>query len=157
MKKHKLFLQEAIDISIENVTKNTGGPFGAVVVKNNEIIARGYNSVTTLHDPTAHAEIQAIRKACEHLQSEDLSDCTIYSSCEPCPMCLGAIYWSRVQSLYFAASRVDAADAGFDDNLIYQEINKNISERLIPTFHIQDLNASKAFQIWNHSENRIEY
>ncbi len=157
MEKDKHFLQEAIDISIENVKNGNGGPFGAVIVKDGKIIARGYNSVTHLHDPTAHAEVQAIREASRKLGTEDLSDCTIYSSCEPCPMCLGAIYWSRLKALHFAADKNDAARAGFDDAFIYKEIVKNIEARHIPTIQNPELNHNEAFQLWNQSDNKVEY
>ena len=155
--KNKNFLQVAIDISIENVKNGTGGPFGAVIVRNGEIIARGYNSVTRLHDPTAHAEIQAIREATQKLNTEDLSDCIIYSSCEPCPMCLGAIYWSRLKELHFAADKNDASKSGFDDGFIYEEIVKKLDKRSIPTYHNPQLNHQDAFKIWDENENKIEY
>ena len=111
---------EAIRISVESVKTGNGGPFGAIIVKNDKIIATGYNKVTLNKDPTAHAEIEAIRSACKELNSFQLTDCEIYTSCEPCPMCLGAIYWSRPSKVYFGSSRVDAANAGFDDHLIYE-------------------------------------
>jgi tRNA(Arg) A34 adenosine deaminase TadA len=129
LEKEVPFLREAIQVSIKNVQENNGGPFGAVIVKAGKIIARGANKVTAKNDPTAHAEVEAIRQACEVLGTFDLSGCDIYASCEPCPMCLGAIYWSRVDHLYFAATKEDAAEIGFDDEFIYEEIGKSFQSR----------------------------
>ncbi|MGB4604478.1 MAG: nucleoside deaminase, partial [Bacteroidales bacterium] len=126
------FLKLAIELAKENV-KNCGGPFGAVIVKDGQIIAKGTNRVTSHNDPTAHAEIVAIRQACEKLNDFQLTDCIIYSSCEPCPMCLGAIYWARPKKLVFAANKFDAANAGFDDSLIYDEIHLPYSDRHLET------------------------
>ena len=126
------FMQEAIRLSIENVTSGKGGPFGAVIVKDGKIIARGANQVTSSNDPTAHAEVVAIRNACKELGSFQLDGCEIYTSCEPCPMCLGAIYWARPNAVFFAADKSDAAAGGFDDDFIYQEINKDLMQRKIP-------------------------
>jgi len=150
------FMLEAIKISIENV-KNNGGPFGAVIVKDGKIIARGVNRVTTNNDPTAHAEVNAIREAAAQLKSFDLSDCEIYTSCEPCPMCLGAIYWARLSKIYFANNKTDAKNIGFDDSFIYNEIEKPYQERVIPTIQMMRNEALKAFQNWESKEDKIEY
>ncbi|MCK4664244.1 MAG: nucleoside deaminase [Bacteroidales bacterium] len=152
----KKFMQEAINLSIENVN-NGGGPFGAVIVKNGEIIAKGTNSVTINNDPTAHAEVLAIREASKKLGSFDLSGCIIYSSCEPCPMCLGAIYWARLDKLYFANNKNDAKKIGFDDSFIYNEIALPHSDRKIPTIQILREEAIEAFNIWDNLENKTEY
>lgn len=151
------FMKEAINLARENLKLKNGGPFGAVVVKDGKIIGRGMNSVTSTNDPTAHAEVNAIREACENLQSFQLTDCDIYSSCEPCPMCLGAIYWSRPRKLYFAASREDATKAGFDDVVIYQEIALPITKRKLPTEQFSHSEANELFDTWNKIESKIEY
>ncbi len=151
------FMQEAISVAIENLEKGIGGPFGAVVVKDGEIIARCGNSVTSTNDPTAHAEVNAIREACKVLGHFQLDDCTIYSSCEPCPMCLGAIYWARPKALYFAAGRDDAALAGFDDSYIYNQIPLPPFNRALPTFQILQQEGLKPFQKWQAIEVKIEY
>ena len=133
------FLLRAIQLARANVSNRTGGPFGAVVVKDGVIIGEGANHVTTLNDPTAHAEIVAIRTACRYLDSFELSGCEIYSSCEPCPMCLAAIYWSRASKIYFAASREDAASAGFDDEFLYRELARPFAGRIVSaTLAIQE-------------------
>lgn len=155
-KKQKKYMREAIDLSIQNV-KNGGGPFGAVVVKDGKIIARGVNRVTDDNDPTAHAEVIAIRNACNILESYQLTGCELYTSCEPCPMCLGAIYWSRPDKVFFANSKEDAADAEFDDQFIYEEIAKPISERKIFTKQLLRDEAIKAFKLWDELEDKIEY
>ncbi|HKK69467.1 MAG TPA: nucleoside deaminase, partial [Bacteroidales bacterium] len=136
---------------------NGGGPFGAVIVRNGEIIAEASNSVTKTNDPTAHAEVNVIRKASENLKTFDLSGCEIYSSCEPCPMCLGAIYWARLDKLYFASDRKEAAEAGFSDEFIYDELGKNIRERSIPTRQMMQDNAKSVFTSWKDFENKIMY
>ncbi len=146
----------AIDLSIKNIEKG-GGPFGAVIVKDGEIIAASANSVTIDNDPTAHAEVNAIREACKKLKTFDLSGCEIYSSCEPCPMCLGAIYWARIDKLYFANTKNDADAIGFSDNFIYDEIAKPYSERNLKTENFMREEAIKAFEIWSRTENKIEY
>ena len=151
------FIEKAIDLALENVKSGNGGPFGAVIVKNGEIIATGTNSVTTENDPTAHAEVNAIRNACKNLNSYQLDDCVIYSSCEPCPMCLGAIYWSRPKKLVFAATKQDAAEAGFDDSYIYDEISLKINQRHLETLHIKNLNNTAPFAIWQKSQKKIDY
>ena len=151
------FMREAIRLSRERMNAGKGGPFGAVVVKDNQIIARGNNQVTVCNDPTAHAEVVAIRNACEHLGSFSLKGCEIYSSCEPCPMCLSAIYWSRVDRLYFAGSRDDAAEAGFDDAFLYKEIHLAPRERTMPTQQLMREQAVVAFEEWKVLEDRTEY
>lgn len=152
----KHFLKMAIDLAIENV-KSGGGPFGAVIVKNNEVVATGTNNVTIKNDPTAHAEISAIRNACDKLQDYQLEGCSIYSSCEPCPMCLGAIYWARPEKLVFAASKDDAASVGFDDSFIYTEIPKEIHERKLLTYQALQKEAYVPFEIWKNMEQKTEY
>lgn len=154
---NKEFMDEAIRLAEENVNSGKGGPFGAVVVRNGQIIARGVNMVSAHNDPTAHAEIIAIREACDKLGWFEIKDCELYSSCEPCPMCLGAIYWARPGALYFAASRDDAAAAGFDDAHIYEEISASPSERKIPTTHISHEKSLSAFKKWKESGNKIPY
>ena len=155
-KKQKKFMREAIDLSIQNVKKG-GGPFGAVVVKDGKIIARGVNRVTDENDPTAHAEVTAIRNACKVLESYQLIGCELYTSCEPCPMCLGAIYWSRPDKVYFANSKEDAANVEFDDQFIYEEIAKPISKRKIFTKQLLRDEAIEAFKLWDALEDKIEY
>jgi guanine deaminase len=151
------FMARAIALSLENVRTGTGGPFAAVVVKDGEIIAEGANAVTTTNDPTAHAEVVAIREACRKLKSFDLSGCEIYTSCEPCPMCLGAIYWARPARVYFANSAADAAQAGFDDAFIYQEIGRPHPERAIPMIQLAQDGALAAFRAWQEKEDKIRY
>lgn len=155
--KNAEFMQEAIRLSIANVDEGRGGPFGAVVVKDGKIIARGNNQVTTNNDPTAHAEVVAIREACKVLNTFQLDGCEIYTSCEPCPMCLGAIYWARPDKLYYANSKEDAAIIQFDDQFIYEEISKPIEERKLFTRQILRDEALKAFDKWSKSTNKIEY
>jgi guanine deaminase len=157
MENKEKFLQIAIELAKENVEKGNGGPFGAVIVKNGEVIATGSNSVTSQNDPTAHAEVTAIRNACKKLNSFQLDDCEIYSSCEPCPMCLGAIYWARPKALYFAADKNDAAKAGFDDSFIYKEIKLDYSKRHIITKQINIKDKLKPFEIWDVSSLKMEY
>jgi guanine deaminase len=151
------YMQLAIDLAQENVNTGKGGPFGAVIVKNGEIVATGANSVTSLNDPTAHAEVTAIRNACKKLDSFQLDDCEIYSSCEPCPMCLGAIYWARPKALYFAADKNDAAKAGFDDSFIYDEIELDYSKRSIKTLQLDINTKLKPFEDWDISELKLAY
>jgi guanine deaminase len=151
------FMARAIALSLENVRTGTGGPFAAVVVKDGEIIAEGANAVTTTNDPTAHAEVVAIREACRKLNSFDLQGCEIYTSCEPCPMCLGAIYWARPARVYFANSAADAAQAGFDDAFIYQEIGRPHPERAIPMIQLAQDGALAAFRAWQEKEDKIRY
>jgi tRNA(Arg) A34 adenosine deaminase TadA len=150
-------MQRALALAVENVRSNRGGPFGAVVVRNGEIIAEGTNLVTTINDPTAHAEVLAIREACAKLSTFELADCEIYASCEPCPMCLGAIYWSRLQRIYYANTRVEAAEIGFDDDLIYREIGLDPAVRSIPAEQLATDDPLIAFRAWIESPNKIEY
>ena len=151
------FMKKAIRLSIANVEKGNGGPFGAVIVKDGKVIARGVNNVTSANDPTAHAEVVAIRKACKTLKTYQLTGCEIYASCEPCPMCLAAIYWARPDKIFFAAGKEDAAAIDFDDKLIYEEITKPIGERKILTQQILREQALEAFKKWSESPNKIEY
>lgn len=151
------FLREAIRLSIKKMEANEGGPFGAVVVRNSEIVGRGWNQVTSTNDPTAHAEVVAIRDACSHLKTFSLAGCEIYSSCEPCPLCLAAIYWSRLDRIYYAATCDDAAAAGFDDRSVYQEIRKPAGERAIPMQQALRDEALVALQTWMKKEDRIQY
>lgn len=155
-KKHNEFMKRAIELSINNV-KNGGGPFGAVIVKNNEIIAEGFNQVTRNNDPTAHAEVLAIREASKKLKSFDLSGCVIYTSCEPCPMCLGAIYWSHLDKVYYGNNKTDAKNIGFDDSFIYDEIAVPIASRKVSFEQFLSDEALEAFQIWDEKEDKIEY
>ena len=150
------FMQKAIELSIKNINNN-GGPFGCVIVKNNKIISEGVNSVTQNNDPTAHAEIVAIRNACTKLNTFDLSGCELYTSCEPCPMCLSAIYWSHIDIVYYGNSRENAAEIEFDDKFIYDEMKKDIDERKIPLKQILKDEAIKAFNLWAQTENKTKY
>ena len=150
------FMQRAIELSIENIDKG-GGPFGAVIVRNGKIIAEAANSVTIENDPTCHAEINAIRKAAKKLKNFDLSGCEIYSSCEPCPMCLGAIYWAHLDKLFFANTQKDAAGIGFDDRFIYLEIDKPPENRRLFTKQMMREKALSAFRKWENLEDKTEY
>jgi guanine deaminase len=150
------FIREAIRLSVENV-KNGGGPFGAVIVKEGKIIATGVNRVTDHNDPTAHAEVNAIRSACNVLNTFDLSGCDIYSSCEPCPMCLGAIYWARLSKLVFANTKKDARDIKFDDSFIYDEIALPFEKRSLPTKTMLRDEALEAFRLWNEKSDKTPY
>ncbi len=156
-KQHAAFLQQAIDLACRNTTEKGGGPYGALIVKENQIIASSGNRVTPNLDPTAHAEIMTIRQACQALQDYQLNQCTLYSSCEPCPMCLGAIYWARLDQVFFASTRHDAAQSGFDDNFIYEEIAKPPQQRRIPMQHIPLASASQPFEEWLQLENKKLY
>jgi guanine deaminase len=150
------FMARAIELAIENV-RSGGGPFGAVVVKDGTMVAEGANSVTATNDPTAHAEIVAIRRACARLSRFELRGCELYASCEPCPMCLGAIYWARPARVYYASTAADAARAGFDDSLIYREIPQPHSERKIPMIQIMSDEALEAFRAWERQPNKLPY
>jgi len=150
------FMKRAIQIAKEGVNNN-GGPFGAVVVRKGKIIAESYNQVTLSNDPTAHAEVLAIRKACSMLNTFDLSGCDIYSSCEPCPMCLGAMYWARINKLYYSATREDAEDAGFDDSVIYKEFTLLHDDRKLITTRMKDAEALAPFELWKSKGNKICY
>ena len=153
----KVFMSKAIELAEENVKTLNGGPFGAVVVKDGKIVGVGSNKVTVNNDPTAHAEIVAIRDAAKNLGTFDLTGCEIYSSCEPCPMCLGAIYWARFNKLYYAATKDDAAKADFDDSFIYKEFALPKEERSILAVQMMRENAIKVFEEWNKAENKIPY
>lgn len=150
-------MQAAIDLSINGMTNNEGGPFGAVVVKNGEIVGRGNNKVTSSNDPTAHAEVIAIRDACKNLNTFQLDGCVIYTSCEPCPMCLGAIYWARPDKVFFACTKVDAANAGFDDEFIYREIELTYDKRTIVFEQLMRNEAQLAFDKWKEKEDKKAY
>lgn len=151
------FMREAFRVAEENVRSGKGGPFGAVVVRKGEIIARATNEVTSRLDPTAHAEVMAIRHACEALGDFQLTDCEIYTSCEPCPMCLGAIYWARPLRVFYGNSREDAATIGFDDEFIYTEIDRPIADRTIPMVQLLPEEAALAFRLWAEKDDKIEY
>jgi len=157
MKNVKNFMKIAIKLAEENLKTNLGGPFGAVVVKDGEIIGEGGNRVTSQNDPTAHAEIVAIREASKNLGTFDLSGCEIYTSCEPCPMCLSAIYWARIDKLYYAATKDDAAKADFDDSMIYEEISKPKDQRKLPSVQLMREDAVKVFEKWIEKEDKIQY
>ena len=151
------FMREAIRLSIEKMQAGFGGPFGAVVVKDGQIIARGFNQVTTTHDPTCHAEVDAIRKACQALGTFQLDGCDLYTSCEPCPMCLGAIYWARPARVFYGNTKADAAAVGFDDQFIYDEIDKPLDQRRLPMQQFLAEEASAGFRAWQAHETRTEY
>ncbi|WP_417886262.1 nucleoside deaminase [Zunongwangia sp.] len=153
----KKFMRRAIKLAEEGMNTGAGGPFGAVVVKDGKIIAEGWNVVTSTNDPTGHAEITAIRRACENLNTFQLEDCVLYTSCEPCPMCLGAIYWARPKKVYYALNHNDAAKIGFDDGFIYKELDKEMKEREIPFENIIRDEALPVFEKWDEKENRIDY
>ena len=150
-------MKEAIRIAVENVKNGTGGPFGAVVVKGGEIIASSGNTVVPDNDPTAHAEVNAIRKACRNLDSFQLEGCEIYSSCEPCPMCLGEIYWARPKAVYYACTKEDAAEGGFDDSFIYKEIMLDGLRRFIPFVNEKEEGAGEEFELWREEKNKVKY
>lgn len=150
-------MRQAIELARENASSSGGGPFGAVVVKEGRVISACSNSVTPDNDPTAHAEVNAIRAACRELGSFDLSGCTLYSSCEPCPMCLSAAYWARVDKIVFAADRNDAADAGFSDAFIYEELSLDTDKRSIPMEKLMQKEGTEPFDIWKNNERKIRY
>tara|TARA_B100000378_G_scaffold55511_1_gene41063 strand:- start:120 stop:584 length:465 start_codon:yes stop_codon:yes gene_type:complete len=150
------FMLRAITLSIESV-KTGGGPFGSVLVKNDKIISEGFNKVTTTNDPTAHGEIVAIREACKKLNNFNLNGSELYSSCEPCPMCLSAIYWARIDKVYYANTRKDAQKIDFDDSLIYSEFQKNIDKRKIPMIQMMRNEALKAFELWDKKTDKVKY
>lgn len=155
--RHKEFMSEAVKVALKGMQKNEGGPFGCIVVKNGEIIGRGNNKVTSTNDPTAHAEVTAIRDACKNLKSFQLDDCIIYTSCEPCPMCLGAIYWARPKKVYYGSNQEDAANIGFDDEFIYKEIPLPYDKRSIPFEQCERDIALEPFKKWTEKEDKIEY
>jgi|TARA_B100000315_G_C14186608_1_gene411404 tRNA(Arg) A34 adenosine deaminase TadA len=150
------FMKRSIELSIESVKKN-GGPFSSIIVKDNKIIAEGSNKVTSSNDPTAHGEIVAIRDACKELNTFSLAGCELYTTCEPCPMCLSAIYWARIDKIYYANTREDARKIDFDDSLIYSELKKNISERKIPMTQMMRDEALKAFELWDKKTDKVKY
>lgn len=152
-----LFMARAIRLSIENARSGRGGPFGAIVVKDGKVISEGVNQVTARHDPTAHAEVNAIRQACESVGGFELRDCELYTSCEPCPMCLGAIYWARLARVYFAAVAADASKIGFDDSAIYHEIARPHAQRTIPMIQMMREEALTAFRAWEEKSDKIRY
>ena len=154
--KSKNFMTRAIELSLASVRSN-GGPFGCVIVKNNEIIAEGSNKVTIINDPTAHAEIVTIRKACKALNNFNLEGTEMYTSCEPCPMCLSAIYWSHIDKIYYSNTRLDAAKIGFDDNYIYNELSKQLSQRKIPMQQLNQEDAIKVFKEWELKPDKTKY
>ena len=151
------FMAEAVRIALENVTSGAGGPFGAVIVRNGEIVARGRNSVTSSQDPTAHAEVNAIREAARVLNSFSLEGCEIYTSCEPCPMCLGAIYWARLEKVYYGCTQADAAAIDFDDQFIYGEIARDKAERKLEFVALGREGALKAFEAWSAAQDKVRY
>ena len=153
---HEFFMRRAIKLSEENVNRE-GGPFGAVIVKDGVIIGEGVNSVSTKNDPTAHAEIVAIRNATRELENYNLSDCTIYTSCEPCPMCLGAIYWAHISRMYYGNTKDDAAAVGFDDNFIYKELKLPMEKRSIQAINLLQDEAGVAFKMWDEKTDKIKY
>lgn len=150
-------MQKAIELSLKGSSEGKGGPFGAVIVKDGKIVGQGHNNVLNSNDPTAHAEIVAIRDACKNLGTFQLSDCELYTSCEPCPMCLGAIYWARPKKVYYANTREDAAEIGFDDAFIYDEIPLPISERKIQMIPLGREEAQKAFKFWLEKQDKTLY
>lgn len=154
---HEEFMRRAIEIAGEGIASNEGGPFGAVVVRDGEIIGEGSNRVTSSNDPTAHAEIVAIRMACETIGSFQLENCAIYSTCEPCPMCLGAIYWARPEMLFIACTREDAAESGFDDEMIYEELANPPDKRRIRMVSLMRDEAAELFRAWDEKPDKIEY
>ncbi len=156
MSEKNLFMMKAIELSIESA-KSRGGPFGCVIVKDNKIISEGSNQVTMKNDPTAHGEIVAIRSACQKLNTFNLSGCDLYSSCEPCPMCLSAIYWSRIENIFYANTRIDAKKIDFDDSFIYSEINKDLENRKIKMHQIHRDEELEAFKIWENKVDKIKY
>jgi tRNA(Arg) A34 adenosine deaminase TadA len=150
-------MARAIELSLENVLSGRGGPFGAVIAKDGAIVAEGTNQVTSTSDPTAHAEVLAIREACRKLGVFDLEGCEIYSSCEPCPMCLAAIYWARLSRIYFANAGADASRIGFDDSLIFRELALPLAQRKIPMIQMMREKAFVAFQAWENNPGKIQY
>ncbi len=154
---HQKFMKEAIRLSKEGMESNQGGPFGCVIVKDGHIIGRGNNKVSSTNDPTAHAEVVAIRDACANVGHFQLDNCIVYTSCEPCPMCLGAIYWARPKQIFFACSREDAANINFDDDFIYKEINVPVGERSIPSEQIMQTEGVQVFKAWQNKQDKTLY
>jgi guanine deaminase len=154
---HETFMARAIQLSLQNVHSGRGGPFGTVIVKDGTVLSEAANQVTATNDPTAHAEVSAIRLACQKLRTFELRGCDLYTSCEPCPMCLGAIYWARLDRIYFASLAADAAKVGFDDSFIYAEIKRPHAEREVPMIQLMRDNALAAFRAWDEQSNKIRY
>ena len=154
---HKKFIKAAVEAALKGMDNNEGGPFGCVIVKDGKIIGSGNNKVTSTNDPTAHAEVMAIREACKNLKSFQLTGCTLYTSCEPCPMCLGAIYWARPDKVYYGSTKTDAANIGFDDAFIYKEINLDYAERSISFEQCARDIAIEPFDKWETLEGKITY
>ncbi|MEH7082603.1 nucleoside deaminase [Neobacillus drentensis] len=152
-----LFMEKAIELALNNVLTNQGGPFGAVVVKDGKIVGVGRNQVTGTNDPTAHAEVQAIRDACRNLNDFQLNDCEIYTSCEPCPMCIGAIYWARPKAVYYACTKQEAAKIGFDDQFIYDQLSLPVENRKIPMKKIFPTDGDLPFRTWENAKDKVEY
>lgn len=153
----KIFLKRAIELSELGMQSGNGGPFGCVIVRNNEIIGEGYNMVFSTNDPTAHAEVVAIRNACKKIGAYQLTDCDVYASCEPCPMCVGAIYWARPKRVIYANTRKEAASIDFDDDFIYHEIDTEMAKRKIPFLHSPDVKAKEIFNEWKKREDKKKY
>jgi len=157
MEAHKKFIKAAVEAALKGMQNNEGGPFGCVIVKDGKIIGCGNNKVTSTNDPTAHAEVTAIRAACKYLKSFQLTGCVLYTSCEPCPMCLGAIYWARPDKVFYGCTKTDAAAIGFDDDFIYKEIDLPIDKRSIPFEQCERAIALEPFKYWETLEGKIEY
>jgi guanine deaminase len=157
MQSENEFMQLAIRLATENVLSGAGGPFGAVIVKDGKIVSTGVNTVTAVNDPTAHAEVNAIRQACQALGSFQLPGCVLYTSCEPCPMCLGAIYWVRLDSIFFGNTCHDAAEVGFDDSFIYEELRVPTGQRKLPMVRLLPDKAIESFRAWQEHQTKIEY
>ena len=156
-KQHEKFMRIAIRLADQNVLTGKGGPFGAVIVKDGKVVAKSANTVTTTTDPTAHAEIATIRLACKKLKTYNLSGCVIYTSCEPCPMCLGAIYWAHLDKIYWACTKKDAAENGFSDQFIYDEIARPVTKRMLPVQQLLREEAQQSFKLWQESDFKIDY
>ena len=157
MQGNPIFMQQAIALATENVVSGRGGPFGAVIVRDDKVLSTGANCVTATNDPTAHAEVTAIRNACTALSTFQLTGCHIYTSCEPCPMCLAAIYWSRCEAIFYGCNAADAADAGFDDSFLYQEVARPLDQRSIPITNLLPEEAIASFNAWKAHATRIDY
>ena len=157
MKREEKFMDMAIELAREGMLSGKGGPFGSVIIKGEEVVGKGCNEVISSLDPTAHAEIVAIRDACKNLGNFQLEDCEVYTSCEPCPMCLGALYWARVKKVHYANTRHDAAAIEFDDDFIYKEINTSFRQRQIPFIHLPHPDAIEVFRQWKEMEDKFKY
>ena len=154
---HEAFMRIAIELSAQNVNACIGGPFGAIIVKDGKVVAKSANKVTSTNDPTAHAEVSAIRMACIALNTYDLSGCVIYTSCETCPMCLGAIYWAKIDTIYYENTKADAENIGFSDKFIYEELDKPMEKRSLPVIQLMRNEALSAFKLWETSAMRVDY